>query len=366
MQHLDEGTIHAWLDGALDATQSREIDAHLAQCSTCSAAVAEARGLIAASSRILTALDDVPGGVLPKRAPAVPAKPAKRQWRAAPWVTAIAATLMLAVGLATWRSGGRAVLQTKEDAATALMDAQMAAPRVDTMAAVANVPSPRPTAPLVAALQRRDAADEKRASRTKNVESDLATTRRAAGAVGGRGVAAPARNEPPTFAAAEPELKKALVADSTTSRRLDASAKLEAVVVTGTQEGSRQRAAQPQLTVGQLASSPAALAGCYRINPEPPTAVASGAAATDMKARGATPSRAADRAAPSAQSDVVPPTPAEVVRLDTAQKALGYPVLSADSTVVGWWNRLAPDTARVRLLRGVAFLVAGKNRVDCP
>ena len=45
MNHLDDGTIHAWLDGALSAEQSRGIEAHVAACATCSAAVAEARGL---------------------------------------------------------------------------------------------------------------------------------------------------------------------------------------------------------------------------------------------------------------------------------------------------------------------------------
>jgi anti-sigma factor RsiW len=70
MTHLNEAEIHAWLDGAVDATRSREIDAHLVECSACAAAVAEARGFIAASSRILNALDDVPVGVTPKRAPA--------------------------------------------------------------------------------------------------------------------------------------------------------------------------------------------------------------------------------------------------------------------------------------------------------
>ena len=44
--HLDEGTIHAWLDGggalAGDAARAREIEAHIAECATCSAAVAEA------------------------------------------------------------------------------------------------------------------------------------------------------------------------------------------------------------------------------------------------------------------------------------------------------------------------------------
>ena len=60
MQHLDEGTIHAWLDGALSAEEAARAEAHVASCPACADAVAEARGLIAASSRILTALDNVP------------------------------------------------------------------------------------------------------------------------------------------------------------------------------------------------------------------------------------------------------------------------------------------------------------------
>ncbi|HEY2855708.1 MAG TPA: zf-HC2 domain-containing protein [Gemmatimonadaceae bacterium] len=69
MQHLDEGTIHAWLDGALDAEESSRVEEHTRECATCAAAVAEARGLVAGASRILTALDHVPAAVTP-RAPA--------------------------------------------------------------------------------------------------------------------------------------------------------------------------------------------------------------------------------------------------------------------------------------------------------
>ncbi|MEK7400725.1 MAG: zf-HC2 domain-containing protein, partial [Gemmatimonadota bacterium] len=89
MKHLDEGTIHAWLDGALDDVQAREVSGHAASCARCGALVAEARGLIAGASRILTALDDVPAGIAPKRAPVVASsKPtARRYWQAAPWVT---------------------------------------------------------------------------------------------------------------------------------------------------------------------------------------------------------------------------------------------------------------------------------------
>jgi len=65
--HVDEGTMHAWLDGALSPDESARVEAQVASCATCSAAAAEARGLVAAASRILTALDDVPGGVAPRR-----------------------------------------------------------------------------------------------------------------------------------------------------------------------------------------------------------------------------------------------------------------------------------------------------------
>ena len=66
--HLDEGTIHAWLDGALDAEEAARVQRHAAECGACAAAVAEARGLVAGASRILTALDGVPAGVVPKSA----------------------------------------------------------------------------------------------------------------------------------------------------------------------------------------------------------------------------------------------------------------------------------------------------------
>jgi hypothetical protein len=90
MQHLDEGTIHSWLDGALSADEAARVEAHVAECPECAAAVAEARGFIAASSRILTALDHVPSGV-------VPVVPAVRWYNRAAW-RAAAAVLVVAVG----------------------------------------------------------------------------------------------------------------------------------------------------------------------------------------------------------------------------------------------------------------------------
>jgi anti-sigma factor RsiW len=90
MQHLDEGTIHSWLDGALSADEAARVEAHVAECPQCAAAVAEARGFIAASSRILTALDHVPRGVVPAAAPV-------KWYNRAAW-RAAAAVLVVAVG----------------------------------------------------------------------------------------------------------------------------------------------------------------------------------------------------------------------------------------------------------------------------
>jgi hypothetical protein len=98
MQHLDEGTIHSWLDGALTADEAARVEAHVKECPQCAAAVAEARGFIAASSRILTALDNAPRGVIPVAAPGR---------RVDPIVWRIAATvLVVAAGtLAVFRNG---------------------------------------------------------------------------------------------------------------------------------------------------------------------------------------------------------------------------------------------------------------------
>ena len=63
-EHLDEGVVHAWLDGQLTAADAARIESHIAGCADCAAMVAEARGFMAASSRILTGLDGVPARVV--------------------------------------------------------------------------------------------------------------------------------------------------------------------------------------------------------------------------------------------------------------------------------------------------------------
>src|SRR5919108_2699980 len=103
MRHLDEGTIHAWLEGALSAEDSTRTEAHVASCARCAEAVAEARGLIAASSRILTALDNVPavrGAGSAKGAGGAGRRPFLVTWLVRERIAAVAA-LIVAVGALT-------------------------------------------------------------------------------------------------------------------------------------------------------------------------------------------------------------------------------------------------------------------------
>ena len=100
MQHLDEGTIHSWLDGALSADEAARVDAHVKECRECAATVAEARGFIAASSRILMALDNAPRGVIPVGAPI-----RHRNW--AMWRAAAAVLVVAGGSLVVIRNGGK-------------------------------------------------------------------------------------------------------------------------------------------------------------------------------------------------------------------------------------------------------------------
>lgn len=63
--HVLEDSIYAWLDDALGDDDSARVAAHVAACAECSAAVAEARGFIAASARIIGSLDISPRAIVP-------------------------------------------------------------------------------------------------------------------------------------------------------------------------------------------------------------------------------------------------------------------------------------------------------------
>jgi hypothetical protein len=117
-EHPDEGTIHAWLDDALDADSAGRVATHVSSCAGCAARVAEARGLIAGASRIVAALDDAPSAARPPWAQAASgsgpggSEPAAQgragpppggslwRWlRVTPGRAAIAATILVAIGV---------------------------------------------------------------------------------------------------------------------------------------------------------------------------------------------------------------------------------------------------------------------------
>ena len=179
MQHPDEGTIHAWLDGQLPRDEAAAIEAHVADCRPCADVVAEARGLIAASSRILMALDAVPRGVAPKQPDVAPiavpheptpnavvdlraraaavaaAKPAPRRWLRGPSLAAAAAVIVAV--------GSFAVLRNRTDTLSVASEVATSA---------ASGPSVTAAPPMPAA----DAANEARvaASESKSVAEDRA------------------------------------------------------------------------------------------------------------------------------------------------------------------------------------------------
>ena len=105
MQHPDEGTVHSWLDGALSADEAARVEAHVKDCPHCAAVVAEARGFIAASSRILTALDNAPRGVLPAAVP-------RKRFDPIVWRVAAALVVVAAGTLVVVRSQGGRSLET--------------------------------------------------------------------------------------------------------------------------------------------------------------------------------------------------------------------------------------------------------------
>src|SRR5437764_15168741 len=102
-EHVDEGTIHAWLDGALEPDAAARVAAHVESCASCRTQVAEAHGLIAGASRVVGLLDDAPATTGPRwgtgadaagaaRRPARDATSAWRRLRITPARAGIAAT----------------------------------------------------------------------------------------------------------------------------------------------------------------------------------------------------------------------------------------------------------------------------------
>ena len=145
MPRPDEGLIHAWLDGQLPPEDAARIEELAATDPEWAAAVAEARGLVAASSRILSALDHVPAGVVPKRT-------AARSGQRLPWWTKIAAAVVVVAG------GSVVVMQNAPDGRLPVISAEKgsAQPTPDTQHVVAVAPVTTPSVPATATPETRE------------------------------------------------------------------------------------------------------------------------------------------------------------------------------------------------------------------
>ena len=346
MNHLDEGTIHAWLDGALDSAQSADVEAHVAACSTCAAMAAEARGFIAAASRILGALDDDRANVIPPPAPSkvVPIAGARRVRRTAPWLMAVAAVLVAAVVLRTTDATRNQVMSEaatlRSPVAASGLDSALPAPPPAISAAAGQ-----PARPSSAALEGRSATrtDASAAKVAANTPAPAEQTRMRAMA---QSAPAPARAEVGSVGG------------------VAGGASVAASV-----EASAVAAKSAQREVATLMLADQADAGCYPLpaasgfNAPAPT-VASGAASRTSDRRAAA-RAAAPQAAPSAMAADFASV-SRMVRLDPASPdaARAVRIVPSDSVVGSW--RVAGDSIHVELGAGRSFTVARTARTTCP
>lgn len=193
MQHLDDGTLHAWLDrdrSGLTAAQSAEIAAHLGVCPACAGRMDEARGLAGRSAAILAgaAPSVVPPAFSEIQARAAGVGGAAPTPRQRPWLSlGWAASIALALGLG-WLGrglvpGGEAAI---ESGAPGAGGARLAVAPAELPPPVVGIETPAPTEPREEAAapaplpsQGRMVLAEDAAPQTEDRVADAAPTDRA-------------------------------------------------------------------------------------------------------------------------------------------------------------------------------------------
>jgi len=125
MSHVDDGTLHAYLDGELSPAEAQGIDAHLAQCPACRGRLEEERALITRAGELL-ALAAPPDRELPPFRAGDVKPPAGLWWRVR-LPLAWAATVVLALGIGTYLGSGSAYTE-RSAPALAPLNAPVATP----------------------------------------------------------------------------------------------------------------------------------------------------------------------------------------------------------------------------------------------
>lgn len=159
MSHVDDGTLHAYLDGELTPVEHERAEGHLAGCAACRARLEEERMLIERAGRLL-------GLAAPPQRPAPPLTELRRPRRGGAGYRlplAWAATVALAIGIGWYARGVR------EPTPGA---AELAARSADTPAPASASPLPPPPASPARAkrAQRQDEAPAPTSLATAPVE----------------------------------------------------------------------------------------------------------------------------------------------------------------------------------------------------
>lgn len=121
MSHVDEGTLHAYLDGELTPVEVGRLESHLAGCAACRARLDEERALIERAARLLDAA--VPPGPARAAPPLHQLRRSRSGWRKLQVPLAWAATIVLALGLGWYGGSLRMGRITPEQPATPVLDA---------------------------------------------------------------------------------------------------------------------------------------------------------------------------------------------------------------------------------------------------
>ena len=142
MSHVDDGTLHALVDNALDAAERAEVEAHLATCGDCARRFAEATAMARQVLTLLGALDEVPTRVRvvpPAAAPSVASLPDIPPLRRRVFTlrrVAIAASLLMVAGVSYEVGTRREHLEMQAPPPSVASQARTAAPRVATPSVV--------------------------------------------------------------------------------------------------------------------------------------------------------------------------------------------------------------------------------------
>jgi hypothetical protein len=273
MLHLDEGVLHALLDGEIPSAELAPIQAHLAGCAECQAALDEARALRAESEALVEVIqvpEEMPGVAAPRlRSAPRPAWGRRLAW---------AASLVLAVGLGyVARPLGPGFVRNA--VVTQAPAAVTREPSVPAAAAEPTAPaaSPPKESPMHRAATRTTPRENRALAEVEKKPSPrMADSQAAAGAVSGR-VAANAVAVPPAPApAAETKTVVAGVAPATPaapagdvtarfSQSMKQSLRLEELVVTGAQESRDMAKLSVPVIVIQFPDAVRRLGGTLRL-----------------------------------------------------------------------------------------------------